>query len=99
MKEYVFGIDLGGTTAKIGLFKTTGEMMEKWEVPTDTSDSGQHILPNLAASIKAKMAETGIPAEQVEGVGIGGNIGSAIFWMLFPMQPAPWRLMSMPRPL
>ena len=31
MKEYAFGIDLGGTTAKIGLFKTTGELMEKWE--------------------------------------------------------------------
>ena len=33
MKEYAFGIDLGGTTAKIGLFKTTGELLEKWEVP------------------------------------------------------------------
>ena len=32
MKEYAFGIDLGGTTAKIGLFKTTGELLEKWEV-------------------------------------------------------------------
>ena len=39
MKEYAFGIDLGGTTAKIGLFKTTGELLEKWEVPTDTSNS------------------------------------------------------------
>ena len=28
MKEYAFGIDLGGTTAKIGLFKTTGELLE-----------------------------------------------------------------------
>ena len=71
MKEYVFGIDLGGTTAKIGLFKTTGEMVEKWEVPTDTSDTGAHILPNLAESVKAKMAEKGIAAEQVEGAGIG----------------------------
>ena len=43
MKEYAFGIDLGGTTAKIGLFKTTGELLEKWEVPTDTSNAGEHI--------------------------------------------------------
>ena len=41
MKEYAFGIDLGGTTAKIGLFKTTGELLEKWEVPTDTSNAGE----------------------------------------------------------
>ena len=51
MKEYAFGIDLGGTTAKIGLFKTTGELLEKWEVPTDTSNAGEHILKNLAAEL------------------------------------------------
>ena len=71
MKEYAFGIDLGGTTAKIGLFKTTGELLEKWEVPTDTSNAGEHILENLANAIRGKMAEKEIPAEQVEGVGIG----------------------------
>ena len=39
MKEYAFGIDLGGTTAKIGLFTTAGALLEKWEVPTDTSNA------------------------------------------------------------
>ena len=33
MKEYAFGIDLGGTTAKVGLFTTAGALLEKWEVP------------------------------------------------------------------
>ena len=68
MKEYAFGIDLGGTTAKIGLFKTTGELLEKWEVPTDTSNAGEHILENLAAAVQGKMQEKGLAAEQVEGV-------------------------------
>lgn len=40
MKEYAFGIDLGGTTAKAGLFTTAGALLEKWEIPTDTSDKG-----------------------------------------------------------
>ena len=71
MKEYAFGIDLGGTTAKIGLFTTAGALLEKWEVPTDTSNAGEHILENLANAIRGKMAEKEIPAEQVEGVGIG----------------------------
>ena len=66
MKEYAFGIDLGGTTAKIGLFKTTGELLEKWEVPTDTSNAGEHILKNLAAAVQGKMQEKGLAAEQVE---------------------------------
>ena len=71
MKKYAFGIDLGGTTAKIGLFKTTGELLEKWEVPTDTSNAGEHILENLAAAVQGKMQEKGLAAAQVEGVGVG----------------------------
>ena len=71
MKEYAFGIDLGGTTAKIGLFTTSGALLEKWEVATDTSSAGEHILENLAAAILGKMNEQSIQPEQVEGVGIG----------------------------
>ena len=71
MKEYAFGIDLGGTTAKVGLFTTVGALLEKWEVPTDTSNAGEHILGNLAKAVKDKMQENGITAEQVEGVGVG----------------------------
>ena len=71
MKEYAFGIDLGGTTAKVGLFTTAGALLEKWEVPTDTSDEGIRILPNLAAALLGKMEEKGLTADQIEGVGIG----------------------------
>ena len=71
MIEYAFGIDIGGTTAKVGLITTSGALLEKWEVPTDTSNAGEHILGNLAKAVKDKMQENGITAEQVEGVGIG----------------------------
>ena len=71
MKEYAFGIDLGGTTAKIGLFTTSGALLEKWEAATDTSNAGEHILENLAAAVLGKMKEKSIQPEQVEGVGIG----------------------------
>lgn len=71
MKEYAFGIDLGGTTAKIGLFTTAGDLLEKWEVPTDTSDQGARILPNLAAAVQDKMAQRSLRPDQIEGVGLG----------------------------
>lgn len=71
MKEYAFGIDLGGTTAKIGLFTTTGDLLEKWEVPTDTFDQGARILPNLAAAVQDKMAQRSLRPDQIEGVGLG----------------------------
>ena len=71
MKEYAFGIDLGGTTAKVGLFTTSGKLLEKWEVSTDTSNNGAHILENLAAAVQQKMQEKGLSADEVEGVGLG----------------------------
>ena len=54
MKEYAFGIDLGGTTAKVGLFTTAGELLEKWEVPTDTSNAGEHILETWQLPCRAR---------------------------------------------
>ena len=71
MKEYAFGIDLGGTTAKVGLFTTSGKLLEKWEVSTDTSNNGAHILENLAAAVQQKMQKKGLSADEVEGVGLG----------------------------
>ncbi|MBE5904478.1 MULTISPECIES: ROK family glucokinase [Pseudobutyrivibrio] len=71
MAKYGFGLDLGGTTCKCGLFTNEGELLDKWEVPTDTSNGGVNILKNLAATVKEKMAEKNISADDVSGVGIG----------------------------
>ena len=70
MAKYGFGLDLGGTTCKCGLFTNEGELLDKWEVPTDTSNGGVNILKNLAATVKEKMAEKNI-SDDVSGVGIG----------------------------
>lgn len=71
MAKYGFGLDLGGTTCKCGLFTNEGELLDKWEVPTDTSNGGVNILKNLATAVKEKMAEKNISADDVSGVGIG----------------------------
>ena len=60
MASYCFGIDIGGTTVKCGLFLTTGELCEKWEIKTRTEDGGKAILPDVAAAIQSKMEEKGI---------------------------------------
>ena len=71
MRRYVFGIDIGGTTIKCGLFEEDGLVVEQWELDTRTDDGGRYILPDTGASILAKMAELGIKREDVVGVGIG----------------------------
>ena len=71
MANYVFGVDIGGTTVKIGLFSTEGELLDKWEITTRTDDGGAYILGDIADSVKAKMEERGISKEDVLGVGMG----------------------------
>lgn len=71
MSSYCFGIDVGGTTVKCGLFQTDGTLVDKWEIPTRTEDKGKNILPDVAEAINRKIAEKGIDKKDVEGVGIG----------------------------
>lgn len=71
MTSYCFGIDIGGTTVKCGLFQTDGELREKWEIVTRTEENGKEILPDVAKAILDKMAEKQIGKDQVSGVGIG----------------------------
>ena len=63
MKKYCFGIDVGGTTVKCGLFNTDGEVLDKWEIPSRTEDGGKNILPDVAAAILAKIGEKKLDKE------------------------------------
>lgn len=71
MKKYVFGVDIGGTTVKMGLFNVDGEVLEKWEIKTRTENGGEAIIPDIAAAVLAKLEEKGIAKEEVAGVGYG----------------------------
>lgn len=71
MKKFVFGVDVGGTTVKLGLFDPEGEVKEKWEIPTRKEDNGDHIIADIAESIKEKMSANSIDRMDVVGVGIG----------------------------
>ena len=70
MGKVVFGIDVGGTTVKCGLFQTDGVLLEKWEIPTRTENDGAAILPDIAETVKAKIAEKKLDSSDVVGVGI-----------------------------
>ncbi len=71
MAGYVFGVDVGGTTVKLGLFDINGTVIDKWEIPTRTENGGGMILQDIAGSIKDKMAQRQILKEDVAGVGVG----------------------------
>lgn len=71
MKKYCFGIDVGGTTVKIGLFETEGVLVDKWEIPTVTENHGEGILGDICVSLQEKLDEKGIALDEIQGLGVG----------------------------
>lgn len=69
--KYCFGVDIGGTTVKMGLFEESGTIIDKWEISTDTSEEGKAILPNIAVSIEKKIEEHKLDKNDIAGIGAG----------------------------
>ena len=69
--KYCFGVDIGGTTVKLGLFSEAGAIVEKWEIVTRTENEGAAILPDVAEAINGKLEQHSIEKEQVLGIGVG----------------------------
>ena len=69
--KYCFGVDIGGTFVKLGLFTAEGELLDKWQIPTRREDESSHVLPDIAAALEAKLEEKGIAKADVAGIGFG----------------------------
>ena len=67
--DYGFGIDIGGTAVKLGLFTQDGALVEKWEIPTRTEEGGAYILPDIAQAVTGCLHRRGIA--QCLGIGLG----------------------------
>ena len=70
MKKY-FGVDIGGTTVKMGYFNEDGKLIDKWEIPTIKDNGGEKILPDVVKAIESKLEEEGFAKGYLAGVGIG----------------------------
>ena len=55
--KYCFGVDIGGTTVKLGLFTTDGEIVDKWEIKTRTENQGEAVLPDIVEALREKLEE------------------------------------------
>lgn len=69
--KYCYGVDIGGTTVKMGLFEETGSILEKWEIVTRVEDEGKAILPDIAASVLEKTKAHGLEKSEIIGIGVG----------------------------
>jgi len=64
---YCFGVDLGGTFIKFGLFDIEGNLIEKWDTPTVK----ETFFDDIAKNVLDKMSEKDIKKDDVKGVGVG----------------------------
>lgn len=71
MKDYAFGIDVGGTTIKLGFFTVSGELKDKWEIPTEKAEGGVGIIPSIACAVLEYMSIHRLNTEDIQGVGVG----------------------------
>ncbi|WP_026572460.1 ROK family glucokinase [Bacillus sp. UNC438CL73TsuS30] len=69
--KWIVGVDLGGTTTKLAFLTTSGEILQKWEIPTDNSDEGRNITGNIAKAINEKLANLGENKNRLIGIGMG----------------------------
>jgi glucokinase len=94
-EKWLVGIDLGGTTIKMAFVNQYGEIVEKWEIPTDKS--GKEITTDIAKAIDSKLAELGYTKDKLAGIGMGApgpvNLSSGLVyetvnlgWRNFPLK-------------
>lgn len=70
-EKWLVGVDIGGTTIKIAFINADGEIIEKWEIPTDNSNEGNNIIVDIANSIEQKRSAFGVTLEDIKGIGVG----------------------------
>ncbi len=70
-QKVLAGIDIGGTTVKLALFTVKGEILAKWEIPTDKTDYGKKIMEDVKVAVTNKLAELNIPYESLKAAGVG----------------------------
>lgn len=75
--KHAIGVDIGGTTVKLGIFNTHGTLLEKWEIPTRVEEHGKNIITDIVSAIHVKLKEAKISIESVIGIGLGvpGPVG------------------------
>lgn len=70
-EKWIVGVDLGGTTTKLSFLSQSGEIIHKWEIPTDNRENGKFITINIGEAIDNALAELGHSKEKLVGIGMG----------------------------
>jgi len=68
--ELIIGVDIGGTSVKVGLINYDGEIVYKWEIPTNKDHQGRGIVDDIWNSITETLSKQNI-GKRIIGIGVG----------------------------
>ena len=71
MDQWLVGVDLGGTTTKFAFISEDGDILHRWTIPTDVSNAGKNIIPDISCSILHELNEHNQTTSNVKGIGVG----------------------------
>ncbi len=71
MKQNIIGVDVGGTTIKIGIINEAGNILDKWEIKTNVSNNGTSILTDIWNSVRYKIDSGQLNKKRLSGIGLG----------------------------
>lgn len=66
--KLVIGVDIGGTATKIGLINLSGDIIYKWEIPTNTNNLGDSVIEDVWTSIVGNLSKQ---INKIIGIGVG----------------------------
>lgn len=71
MKNYVVGVDLGGTKISTALSDLEGKIINQTTIPTDAHEGEMPVLNRIINSIEKVVNDSSISYEDIKGIGIG----------------------------
>ncbi len=69
MRDYVIGIDVGGTNVKLGLFDGSMQLVSELKYLTDKDATANELMNYLAQQVQALVEKAGLKLRDVKGVG------------------------------
>ena len=71
MEQVCVGVDIGGTSVKLGIFTLNGNLLKKWEIPTEPKNDPKALIEKIGKSIKETLKEARLTLTDCVGVGMG----------------------------
>ena len=71
MEQVCVGVDIGGTSVKLGIFTLNGDLLKKWEIPTEPKNDPKALIEKIGKSIKETLKEARLTLTDCVGVGMG----------------------------